>query len=103
MSARRSRAAAVAVLLPALAMGGGLWVQLRAQERDVNYIGVAEKIYVPALRMRQAGELKDYFGKVAQLKAVADRKRAAISADDEGELGFGVDFHQATGTVRHAR
>jgi hypothetical protein len=86
------RAVAIAALIPAFAAGAGWWVQARVQARNVNYIDSAEKIFPPALRLRAASELGEYFNSVALLKAAADARRAAIPADDESDSAFGGEF-----------
>ena len=76
------RAAIIAVLLPASVSGVALWIQSQVQERDVNHIGVTEKFYPPALRVRQGGDIRDFFEQVALLKAAADSRRSSIPPDD---------------------
>lgn len=78
-------AALVAVLLPLLTVGPALWLQLRAQQRNVNYIGAQERIYPPALRITGARDADGFFARVSALKDTADTRRAAIQGEDEGE------------------
>lgn len=79
------RAAVIAILLPAIGFGAGGWVQSRTQARDVNHIGTVETIYPPGLRVRAAEPSERYFNRLSALKAIADRKRAAIRADEEND------------------
>ena len=75
-------AALVACLVPALAGGAGLWLQERSRALDVNHIGANQRIYPPALRLRSAGTLDDYFRKATALRAAADEKRRTVKADN---------------------
>ncbi|MEO8136281.1 MAG: FHA domain-containing protein [Betaproteobacteria bacterium] len=77
-------AALVAALFPIMVAGTTLWVQSRSQARNVNYIGVEELIYPPALRLRAGAGIDAYFERAARLKDAADAKRKAMPADDEG-------------------
>ena len=76
-----------AILLPVLIGGSGAWVQARNLERNVNHIGVREQLYPPALRLRTAGTLDNYFESRAALKDDADKKRRAIPVDDGDDAG----------------
>lgn len=87
----RRRAAFIAIVLPASITCAGLWIQARIQDRDVNYIGVKEDVYPPALRMRKGGGVLDFFERAALLKAAADSKRNKISADDVSDFGIWSD------------
>lgn len=78
-------AAVVAILLPAALAGSVLWMLSRDQERDVNYLGVTETIYPPALRLREAREVRAFFDRAALLRPAADRKRSKVPADDESD------------------
>jgi hypothetical protein len=80
--ASRRRMAIIAIALPATITCAGLWIQSRLQERDVNHIGVSERIYPPALRLRESRELQDFFKRAPQLQASADAKRSKIAVDD---------------------
>jgi pSer/pThr/pTyr-binding forkhead associated (FHA) protein len=82
--AQRS-AAMVAVLLPLLTVGPALWLQMRAQQRNVNFIGAQERIYPPSLRMTGARDAAGFFDRVTALRQAADAKRAEIRDEDEGE------------------
>ena len=77
------RAAVVACIVPALSGGAGQWVQERQQMRDVNHISASLRIYPPALRLRAAGSVDDYFQRAAGLRDAADKKRKATRADDD--------------------
>lgn len=77
-------AALVAALFPIMVAGTTLWVQSRSQARNVNYIGVDELIYPPALRLRAGSSIDAYFDRATRLKDAADSKRKAMPADDEG-------------------
>jgi hypothetical protein len=87
----RRRAALIAALLPATVAFATIWTQVRVQERDVNHIGVREKVYPPALRAREGGEARSFFERAAQLKAAADLKRSRIPADDVSDSGIWSD------------
>ncbi len=80
-------AALGAILLPALIGGIGAWVQARNLERNVNHIAVREQVYPPALRLRAAGSVEQYFAAGAKLKEEADKKRRAIPVDDGDDAG----------------
>jgi hypothetical protein len=77
------RAAIVAFVVPALCGGALLWVQLRQQMRNVNYIEAGLRIYPPALRATSGSSLDDFFKQAAQLRASADAKRKATQADED--------------------
>jgi hypothetical protein len=82
------RAAIVACIVPALSGGAGQWVQDRQQMRDVNHISASLRIYPPALRLRAAGPVADYFQSAAALRDAADKKRKSTRADeDDNESG----------------
>lgn len=81
----RWRTASIAILLPVVLVGAGIWVKWRAEERNVNHIGMGERFFPPELRLRDAADAGDFFSKVRALKAEADRKREAVRADDEDE------------------
>ena len=91
-SVSRRRAAFIAILLPAIATGAALWIQTRIQDRDVNYIGLNEKVYPPALRLRQAGQVQAFFERAATLQAAADTLRSKISVDDVSDSGIGDEM-----------
>lgn len=77
-------AAAVAALFPVLVAGTMLWVQGRSEARNVNYIGVDELVYPPALRLRSGANVDAFFARAARLKEAADGKRKSMPADDDG-------------------
>lgn len=85
----RRRSILIAILLPATVIGAGLWIQSRTQERDVNHIGIRERLYPPALRVRDAGNVEDYFKRAARLQARADTRRRAIPDDDVSDSDSG--------------
>ena len=72
-------------LLPLMGLGTVNWVQARNQARDVNYIGVREQIFPPALRLREGEAVDQYFNDAADLQARADKKRKAMPSDDTGD------------------
>ena len=82
---KQRRAALVAVLLPAVAIGTTTWAMTRNQNRNVNFIGATEKLYPPALRLREGGTLDAYFTKAARLRESADQKRKAMPGEDGDE------------------
>lgn len=79
---KRRTALLFAALLPALMVGTATWVQARNQARDVNYIGVREKLYPPMFRLRAGIGVEEYFTNAAELKVVADRKRKDLPSSD---------------------
>ncbi len=81
ISARR--ALVVAFIVPAALAGAAYWVQQRAQMRNVNHIDANPRIYPPSLRLRSAGAVEDFFRDAAELRGVADRKRAEMPSDEE--------------------
>lgn len=85
----RGRSVMIAILLPAIVTGAGLWIQSRNQERNVNYIGINEQFYPPALRVREAASVQDYFERAARLQAQADSRQRAIAEDDVSDSGTG--------------
>ena len=82
---KQRRAALVAVLLPAVAIGTTTWAKARNQNRNVNFIGAGVKVYPPALRLREGGTLEAYFTKVARLRDSADQKRKAMPGEEGDE------------------
>lgn len=90
-SLSRRRAAFIAILLPASVTCAALWIQARVQDRDVNHIGVTETVYPPALRVREGGDVRDFFERAALLKAAADSKRSKIPADDVSDSSIWSD------------
>lgn len=78
----RLRTAAIAVLLPVVLVGAGIWVQWRSQERNVNHIGASERFFPPSLRLRDAGDAGTFFDRARALKAEADQKRDAVRPND---------------------
>lgn len=80
-----------AALVPIVVFGAVSWVQSRGQARDVNYIGVREQVFPPALRLRAGGTVADFFSDAARLQDEADAKRKAIPADDSGDGGDSGD------------
>jgi hypothetical protein len=87
----------IAILLPAIVTGAGLWIQFRNQERNVNHIGISEQLYPPVLRVRKAASVQDYFERAARLQAHADSRRRAIADDDVSESGIGDESLRAGG------
>jgi len=87
----RRRGLLIAILLPATVTGAGLWIQSRTQDRNVNYIGINEQLYPPALRVRAGDNVKDYFEDAALLQARADTRRRAISDDDVSDSEDGEE------------
>ena len=81
---KRRTGAALAAVLPLLIFGTINWVQERGEARNVNFIGVKEKVFPPALRLRDSITLDRYFAGGAQLREDADSKRRDIPADDTG-------------------
>ena len=81
---KRRTGAALAVVLPVLIFGTISWVQDRSEARNVNFIGVKEKVFPPALRLRDGITLDRYFAGSGQLREAADNKRKDIPADDTG-------------------
>jgi FHA domain len=79
------RALQVACIVPLLLGAGGWWLQDRYQARDVNFIGQGVRIYPPALRLRAAESVDDYFRKAFALRALADKRRIALPPTDAGE------------------
>jgi hypothetical protein len=80
------RAALIAALLPASVSAVALWIQSQVQERNVNYIGINEKFYPPALRVREGGDVREFFDAAAQLQAAADSRRSRIPPDDVSDF-----------------
>jgi len=85
----RRQALVVAALLPLLIGGTALWVQGRSDERDVNHIGLDERVYPAALRLRSGMELDEFFVRAEKLGDLADQKRKEVPADDGGDE---IDF-----------
>lgn len=81
---KRRTGAALAAVLPLLLFGTISWVQDRSEARNVNFIGVKEKVFPPALRLRDGITLDRYFAGSTQLREDADNKRKDIPADDTG-------------------
>jgi len=79
---RRRTALVFASLFPVLIVGTTAWVQARNQARDVNHIGVREKLYPPALRLRSGISVDEYFMSAVKLKGLADDKRKALPSTD---------------------
>lgn len=96
-SLSRRHSVLIAVLLPAVVTGAGIWIQSRTQERDVNHIGVKEQIYPPVLRVRKGGTVGDYFEQAALLQARADARRKAIAEDDVSDAETGDESRHAGG------
>jgi hypothetical protein len=82
---KQRRAALIAVLLPAVAIGTTTWAKARNQNRNVNFIGAGVKLYPPALRLREGGTLDAYFSAAARLRDAADQKRRAVPGEDGDE------------------
>jgi hypothetical protein len=78
----RSRAAQVALVIPLLAAAGNQWLQKRAHDRNVNYIGEAVRIYPPILRLRASGTVGNYFRVGGALQQAADSRLAAVLASE---------------------
>lgn len=93
----RGRSVLIAILVPAIVTGAGLWIQSRNQERNVNYIGINEQLYPPALRLRAAVSVQDYFERAARLQAHADSRRKAIADDDVSDSGIGDESLRVDG------
>jgi hypothetical protein len=85
----RGRSVLIAILLPAIVTGAGLWIQSRNQERNVNHIGINEQLYPPVLRVRTAASVQDYFERTARLQAHADSRRKAMADDDVSDSEIG--------------
>lgn len=81
----RLRAAGVAVLVPVVLVGAGLWVKQRAQVRDVNHIDAGERIFPSALRLRPAAEAGTFFARLGALKPAADTARDALAAPEAAD------------------
>ena len=81
---RRRTGAALAAVLPLLIFGTISWVQERSEARNVNFIGVREKVFPPAFQLRDGRPLDRYFTDAAKLREEADSKRKEIPADDTG-------------------
>jgi pSer/pThr/pTyr-binding forkhead associated (FHA) protein len=75
------RAVAIAALLPALGLGATQWLVARNIDRSVNYIGIDQQIYPPALRLRAAEDVQSFFAKLPALQAAADKKRKTMPKD----------------------
>ena len=82
---KQRRAALVAVLLPAVAIGTTTWATARDQNRNVNFIGAGVKLYPPALRLREGGTLDAYFTEAARLRDSADQQRKAMPGEEGDE------------------
>jgi pSer/pThr/pTyr-binding forkhead associated (FHA) protein len=80
------RAAIAACVVPALLLGVSQWSIERGQRQNVNFIDAGLRIYPPALRLRAAGTVDDYFQRAATLRDAADELRKTMDADDDGEL-----------------
>lgn len=85
----RRQAIAVAALLPLFVGGTALWVQARNDARNVNHIGLEERVYPAALRLRSGAALDDFFSRAADLGERAEKKRKEVPADDGGDE---IDF-----------
>ncbi len=81
----RRSAFVAACLVPALAVGAVEWVRGRNQARDVNHIGIRNQIYPPAVRLRGAASLEDFFSNAALLKAGADKKRKGMRGESDDD------------------
>ena len=81
----RRSAFVAACLVPALAVGAVEWVRGRNQARDVNHIGIRNQIYPPAVRLRGAASLEDFFSSAALLKAGADKKRKGMRGESDDD------------------
>lgn len=82
---RRKTGAAFAAILPLLLFGTVSWVQDRSEARNVNFIGVREKVFPPALKLRDGIPVERYFGDAVALREEADTRRREIPADDNGD------------------
>jgi len=81
------RAALIACGIPALLAAGSHWFQAHDQVRDVNHIDARMRIYPPALRLRAADKLDDYFNKANALRERANKRLADALADEPGSDG----------------
>ncbi|MFN0300946.1 MAG: FHA domain-containing protein [Burkholderiales bacterium] len=81
----RRRAFVAACLVPALAVGAVEWVRGRNLARDVNHIGIRNQIYPPAVRLRGAASLEDFFSDAVLLQSGADKKRKGMRGDGESD------------------
>jgi hypothetical protein len=81
------RAALIACGIPALLAAGSHWFQAHDRVRDVNHIGARMRIYPPALRLRAADKLEDYFNQANALRERADKRLADALADEPGNDG----------------
>jgi hypothetical protein len=82
---RWRRAASIAMLLPALAVGASQWVQARNSARNVNHIDVQGRVYPPALRLRDGVTIESYFTQATALKEASDSKRKLVSREESGD------------------
>jgi hypothetical protein len=82
---KQRRAALVAVLLPAVAVGTTTWANARGQNRNVNFIGPGVKLFPSVLRLREGGTLDAYFTEAARLRDSADQKRKAMPGEEGDE------------------
>lgn len=80
----RRRALVIAALLPALAGTATVWVRGRDQLLNVNNIAVRGIVYPPAIRLRAAASLDEFFADAASLKDAAEAKRRAMPRGLQG-------------------
>lgn len=81
---RRRTGATLAAILPLLVFGTISWVQSRNEARDVNFIGVREKVFPPVFHLREGRTPDRFFDNADRLREDADNKRREIPADDNG-------------------
>ncbi len=84
-SLRRRTAALCAILLPAAVGGTAHWASARSQAGDVDHIADDFSLYPPALRVRAAAPLENFFAEAASLQEEADAGRRRIEAEDDAE------------------
>ncbi|MBI3148440.1 MAG: FHA domain-containing protein [Betaproteobacteria bacterium] len=75
----------LAAVLPLLVGGTSLWVQSRSDARNVNHIGMDERIYPGALRLRAGKPLDTFFANAATLSQQAEARRKEVPADDDAD------------------
>ena len=81
----RRTALTLAALLPLFVFGTISWVQYRNESRDVNFIGVREKVFPPVFRLREGRPVERFFEQAADLREQSDSKRREIPSDDNGD------------------
>ncbi len=85
----RRQAIVVAALLPLMIGGTALWVQARNDARNVNHIGLEERVYPAALRLRSGIATEEFFVRASALAERAEKKRKEVPADDgDDEVDF---------------